>query len=378
MAIRLLLLLQSFAAVSFGLAVGNPNRRSESTWLDGPHVPLATANTTATSPWAWWYFDAVATPPAVGSLQVVYYSGYGFGQIYPTPWYLTVNGNFENGTAFSFHSQPTGNSVVRSGEDGSDGTWPGSGTWTSSGVDGTGEYDLTFGSEAAGVYGTLKLKSRSPPHYPCDNNSPPTFVSGALNPNLLGPSLGWANAVPSADAQVSLTFTNYTETWDGTGYHDQNFGTTPLPNLVDTWYWGRGVAGKYTFVYFLYKPKGTDQFYTSGYLADDTGIIANECTAEQTAAESQTDYLTYTKTGPWPASPLNATASPPLGVGVTFAKGERNWAFSLTGQILVVEGSSVVPYFRWSATASGGEVNSDGSSEQETGTGMFEWLSYGA
>ncbi|KDQ15381.1 hypothetical protein BOTBODRAFT_31702 [Botryobasidium botryosum FD-172 SS1] len=374
MALRLFLLLHSLIALSFGLSIGFGSR---SAYLDGPHVPLATANTTAGSPWTWWYFDAVAAPPSVSSLQIVYYSGYAFGPIFPAPWVLTVNGNFKNGTAFSLDAQATSNQVSRSGEDGSDGNWPESGSWISSVKHGTGEYKVEFGSKSAGVYGTLKLKSRTPSHYPCDNSSPPTFAPHARHPNLLGPSLGWANAVPSADAQVTLNFYGYTETWEGTGYHDQNFGTVSIPSLVDTWYWGRGIAGKYTFVYFLYKPKGTDKIYTSGYLADDSGIITNECTAEQTEMNSRANYVAYTSTGSWPANPLEVSATSPLGVQLTFVKGGREWAFSLTGEILVLQGNSFVPYFRWSATASGGEVYSNGSREDYRGTGMFEWLLYG-
>lgn len=56
----------------------------------------------------------------------------------------------------------------------------------------------------------------SPAHFPC---APITAPSG--QPLHLGPSFGWANALPDANAQVDFVINGTKVTFSGVGYHDK-------------------------------------------------------------------------------------------------------------------------------------------------------------
>ncbi|KAG8866433.1 hypothetical protein FRB98_004744, partial [Tulasnella sp. 332] len=121
-----------FLSTVFGLSI--PSLTS----IDGVHVPLASANASITDPWQWWYFDLVSDTD-LSSIQVVYYSGYGFGPIINYPYYVQLSGTYPNGTAWgSFFMVATDVATVTTSTslplEASNGVWPGIGGWASSGI----------------------------------------------------------------------------------------------------------------------------------------------------------------------------------------------------------------------------------------------------
>jgi CrtC N-terminal lipocalin domain len=58
----------------------------------------------------------------------------------------------------------------------------------------------------------------------------------------------WFVAQPDANVTATLSIGNNTVTLDGTGYHDHNWGNTPMHKLMNHWYWSRARLGDYTVI----------------------------------------------------------------------------------------------------------------------------------
>lgn len=350
-------------------------------FLDGPHVPLATANSTVLDPFQWWYFDIV---PSTGplALQVVFYSGLGFGPLVPnSTFYAQITYTLPNGTSVDTFAAATAPANVTQAEEGeggefgfANGTWPGIGGF--SGTE-TG-YTVVFEDGEGVVSGNLTLESVAPAHYPCSLFDTPS--------SMVGPGLGWTNAIPGAKGTAFLTIGNETLTLSGNAYHDSNFGTQALPLFVDEWLWGRGVVGNYTFVYFSYIPKGftnspavntsdPNTWFTSGYLATDGNVVANFCSQEQVPTVRAKENLTLTLEGevwnqPPPTISLdNSTAN----LGLVYNLGNESFSFNITSTQVALAGNPALPYLRWTSNITGGK---DGDSPS-VGKGYFEILKYG-
>jgi hypothetical protein len=58
----------------------------------------------------------------------------------------------------------------------------------------------------------------------------------------------WLPSVPQGSVHATLTIDGETQTLNGTGYHDHNWGDTPMPQLINNWYWARAEAGDYCVI----------------------------------------------------------------------------------------------------------------------------------
>ncbi|GAA2354807.1 hypothetical protein Cme02nite_48110 [Catellatospora methionotrophica] len=58
----------------------------------------------------------------------------------------------------------------------------------------------------------------------------------------------WFAAVPSGKAEGHIVFYNEKRDFIGTGYHDHTWGNLPLPQFVDRWRTGMGVADRYSVI----------------------------------------------------------------------------------------------------------------------------------
>lgn len=58
----------------------------------------------------------------------------------------------------------------------------------------------------------------------------------------------WLAAVPDGDIQGTITRKGETRSVKGSGYHDHNWGNTPVSSLLKEWWWGRAKAGNYTII----------------------------------------------------------------------------------------------------------------------------------
>ena len=85
-----------------------------------------------------------------------------------------------------------------------------------------------------GIGFSLDLQSKSFPYRPQDG-----IIKAGEN------YFAWLAAVPKGDFKGSLTFNNKITQIEGSGYHDHNWGNTPLQKLFKNWMWFRGKAGPY-------------------------------------------------------------------------------------------------------------------------------------
>jgi hypothetical protein len=167
--------------------------------------------------WDWWYFDVVSDD-LQESICITFDLGVasaiiggGFGNVpyvaaFPS-WSDGFNGFNTYGAAEAI--------VTADSSQSSSGLWRGAGvgngvTWNAPA--GTSRYELIW--DTPEIQGMLSFVSKAPPHYPC----------GAITPgsNLeIFPGVGWANAVPDADAVVDLTINGRKLSFSGVGYHDK-------------------------------------------------------------------------------------------------------------------------------------------------------------
>jgi hypothetical protein len=82
----------------------------------------------------------------------------------------------------------------------------------------------------------------APPRYNCGPDVPGTSEIAFLN-------VGWANAVPDADATVEFNINGSLLQFTGLGYHDQNWGLSPFIDDVSHTYWGHARVGPYSVVF---------------------------------------------------------------------------------------------------------------------------------
>jgi len=58
----------------------------------------------------------------------------------------------------------------------------------------------------------------------------------------------WLAAVPNGTVEAKIVQNGKEFTKSGNGYHDHNWGNTPLQKLFDSWSWFRGTSGDYTVI----------------------------------------------------------------------------------------------------------------------------------
>jgi CrtC N-terminal lipocalin domain len=85
-----------------------------------------------------------------------------------------------------------------------------------------------------------RLSSQVPPWRPATGH----LYFGAHNEHFFA----WLPSVPQGTVAVNLTVGGRTERLSGIGYHDHNWGDTPMPKLINHWYWGRAQAGPYSII----------------------------------------------------------------------------------------------------------------------------------
>ena len=99
-------------------------------------------------------------------------------------------------------------------------------------------YQITIDpNDFDGIGFDVILKSNSLPYRPQDG-----IIKAGSN------YFAWLSAVPNGDFEGKLTFNSKTKQINGSGYHDHNWGNTPLQKLFKSWMWFRGEAGPYTII----------------------------------------------------------------------------------------------------------------------------------
>ena len=100
------------------------------------------------------------------------------------------------------------------------------------------KYNVTIDPNDFDNYGfSLDLKSQIKPYRPQD---------GVINAG--DDYFAWLAAVPNGNVTGTVTVNGTEKKIKGTGYHDHNWGNTPLQKLFSSWTWFRGKAGPYTVI----------------------------------------------------------------------------------------------------------------------------------
>lgn len=117
-----------------------------------------------------------------------------------------------------------------------------------------------------GIGFEINLNSESLPYRPQDG-----IIKAESN------YFAWLSAVPKGNFKGNLTFNNEVIEIKGSGYHDHNWGNTPLQKLFKSWMWFRGEAGPYTVIAAELKTLDSRGGYDIPilYLADSSGVIVN-------------------------------------------------------------------------------------------------------
>ena len=88
-----------------------------------------------------------------------------------------------------------------------------------------------------GIGFNIDLESRSLPYRPQDG-----IIKAGDD------YFAWLAAVPKGNFRGTFTLNNKKKEIEGNGYHDHNWGNTPLQKLFKSWMWFRGEAGPYSII----------------------------------------------------------------------------------------------------------------------------------
>ncbi|KAL3459317.1 hypothetical protein BJX64DRAFT_205421 [Aspergillus heterothallicus] len=329
--------------------------RSDVTGFDAPKVSPVNATT-----WDWWYFDAIQSPAPAGeraSVVVIFYTATagGFDLLgtfasagYTSLTLVETEVTWPNGTTNSYLFNSTEATITALGN-GASGVYESLiGTASFNGTPDMSRYRVDLHSPL--VAGSVILDSVTPPHYPCG----PAVAGQNLQ---VAPHIGWANAIPSANAEVQLNVQGEELAFTGLGYHDKNWGDQNFASNVGSWYWGHGRLGDYTVVWFdLLSPHREN--YVSAYVARGNEVIAAQCSG-----------ITVRPYGENSEYPPLLTTGHPTGFNITIAlplEGKL-LSFLATGEHYISGGPGRHVYTRWSGSLQG---NIDG--EDLSGETIFE------
>ncbi|KAF7593580.1 hypothetical protein BBP40_011200 [Aspergillus hancockii] len=236
-----------------------------------------------------WYFDAISRTTSA-AINIVFFNTGDFAAN-PHPLTVQISGTFDNGSEFSGEALASGGAVITNDEGGVTGNWLGAGaSFHGTNLDKPNvEYVIKLDSPNIGVKGTFKLKSRAPPHYPCNPN-----VDG-LNTILLA-HLHWSNAVPDAHANIDLTINGtHFKMIGGIGYHDKNWGDASVIVSPKYWDWGHASLGPYSLVWYdLLDYNDTEHVYA--YIAKNGEYMHINCAEKAVEVRQWGHNATYPPT----------------------------------------------------------------------------------
>ena len=100
------------------------------------------------------------------------------------------------------------------------------------------DYNIVLNSDDFDGFGfNLNLKSLVGPYRPQDG-----IIKAGSD------YFAWLAAVPNGNVDGTITVRGEEKKIKGSGYHDHNWGNTPLQKLFKSWTWFRGKAGPYTVI----------------------------------------------------------------------------------------------------------------------------------
>ncbi|MDL4773565.1 hypothetical protein [Actinomadura xylanilytica] len=250
-----------YAALGLGRAVA--------VWEDGFRTAPGGPGT-----WEWWYFEARLDDGS--TLVIVFYTkDFTEGGAGPPRPFVTLELDRPDGTRVSEratahcgdHDFATGRCAVRIGAS----------TFT-------GDHrGYRVHAELDGVTADVVLTPRTEPWRPETGH----IYFGEDDERFFA----WLPSVPSGSAEVTLAVGGRAERRAGTGYHDHNWGDTPVTGLIDHWYWARAAAGPYNVIasHITSEERYDRAEFPIFMLARGNRIVADDCTLVRFAAYDEDD-----------------------------------------------------------------------------------------
>lgn len=105
----------------------------------------------------------------------------------------------------------------------------------------------------------------------------------------------WLPSVPYGIVEADIKIDNTIQHYTGTGYHDHNWGNTPMMELMNNWYWARAQIGGYTVIasFITAEQKYGYEAFPIFMLAKENEIIVdNERNVRFTACNKYVDPVT--------------------------------------------------------------------------------------
>lgn len=247
--------------------------------------------------WDSWYFDAInpsTNETIIFNFEVQWPADNGVATS-ETLYRVTIFGSYANGTAFSFGVDAENVNITERADKsmrvdffgGNEFSWSGSSLLEPRPV-----YNVTINAPQVGIQGSLVLRGNvAAPHYSCG-----TDAAGVDERIIAG--VAWANALPDANASVSLQLNDTTMSFEGYGYHDKTWVDRPFQEALQAAFWGHARLGPYAVVWFHSRAQdGTDT--SSEYLArwEDGLVIASHC------VDSPNNTLGWGEGQIWPLVP---------------------------------------------------------------------------
>jgi carotenoid 1,2-hydratase len=213
----------------------------------------------------WWYFDAEDQTCGL-SIVLIWFAGFAFSPYYMrhyAEWRSRLRSDSPHPgeyAGFSFQLYENGREIVNFIKEGSDGLFDGDSQAIGARFEQNSflydpskdEYhltiDFTFPARDKRVRGSLLFRPSHRYDY-CRNND---CFPGREHRHQ------WLLSVPKANVEGQLDVDSLRGgeasrriTLQGQGYHDHNFGTMPMHEYIDRWYWGRVYAGRFDLVYYV-------------------------------------------------------------------------------------------------------------------------------
>ncbi|KAH8775088.1 hypothetical protein BGZ57DRAFT_762719 [Hyaloscypha finlandica] len=244
----------------------NANTISKHDNLDGPQLSAVNE-----SSYEWWYFDAVSTD-RLSSLTIVFFtalaSGFAFVDLTPDVTVVGIDFLFPNGTTNSIMLKADEAIITTVGQGAS-------AVFENSGAKWTGTFDLSsyaveINAPESGIVGTFDLKSLAPAHYACGK-------AHAGQRMMVAPNIGWSNAIPDAAGEVDFEVNGEKFQFNGSAYHDHNWGAQPFQDAIIFEHWGRGRLGNYSIVWFTVSSAPDGRGYRAIYVAAHGHVLTASC-----------------------------------------------------------------------------------------------------
>ncbi|ROV93912.1 hypothetical protein VSDG_06284 [Cytospora chrysosperma] len=315
--------------------------------LDGVYITQPNATS-----YEWWYFDVVSESH---TSSVVFVASVSYSAITGAPELsaeLTIS--YPNGTWTEITTPQDKLNFSTVGE-GSIAVAEAFSWWS---VPDLSEYTIRLDLEVQGVTGEIHMSSIAPPHVKC-------------GPAVEGASLAdaehilWMNLVPDAVASVDIKVNGTLVSFNGSGYHDKNWGTNSYSDVLNQWYWGHGRSGPYSVVFFwIIQDNG--EIVASAYVTKHDKVIYSTCDPESVVIRPfDTEGIVY-------PVPFNGSASlEGLYINIDAGNGTGKFAFTAQRSNVIQTDGNPSTYRRWIGSLTGG---AQANGENSTGFALWEQM----